>query len=335
VPPLVPVTTDTIDAFKSDVTGNYNVGTFFSQTAGGVSFNNLMFGTGAEGRYAIQEITLTDSAGISTHYSAADLAAKSLPDSFTVTPDTSAPVLTRLDLPSALPVLGDGPGASQAYAYFSLSAKDPSGTSPLSGIIHLSAPDGSELSVNVPQYNRPTFESGSYGFGSASLNQAGLYHVSGVDVMDTSGNDTHYSSADLSSAGFNTSFAVLQPGSPEPTGFYAVDGASDIFLNGNVGDYTLSRGNLDFDGPSYASSRRRDFVLTATNGSGVFSIGEAIPTVHFKNGQDLALHDLPAYVAGSEALSVGGSQNDILYQSRPFPERPVPRVPGYSRVCSR
>ena len=320
IPPLVPVTTDTIDAFLPTEYHAFTPGTFFDLTSDGVSFRNLMFGAGAGGTYAIEGITLTDHAGNSSQYSAADLAKLGLPDSFSVTPDTAGPVLTKLILPTSYPVLGDEPGQTAAVGYLSLSVTDPSGSSAVSGIVHLLAPDGGTVDVYIPDpHSMPaTFRSGAVTTGSAQLNAAGLYNVVGVDVADTSGNNTHYSAADLAAGGFATSFAVLQEGSPQPTGFFAVDGSAGqdtIQLNGNVNDYVLSRANLNYDAPSIPA-RLGDFVLTATNGSGVYSIDGAVDTVGFQNGQYLALHELPAYISGSDALSIGGAKDDILYQSR-------------------
>jgi len=87
--------------------------------------------------------------------------------------------------------------------------------------------------------------------------------------------------------------------------FDGSDSALDrLLLNGNVSDYVLSRGS------------RGEFVLTPHGLTGtdalVDTIGQTIDTVQFANGQYLAPHDLPAYIAGDATFTSGTLGDDTL-----------------------
>jgi serralysin len=118
-------------------------------------------------------------------------------------------------------------------------------------------------------------------------------------------------SAGLTSVGSPNGGDILKaPGS----GTFTFDGGlgvDRVILGGNVQDYTLSRVPLS----GGTSDSIGAFVLTATNGTGVYTIDENISIVQFQNGQYLSLKDLPAYVHGNADLQTGGSGNDLLFQN--------------------
>jgi hypothetical protein len=83
-----------------------------------------------------------------------------------------------------------------------------------------------------------------------------------------------------------------------------------LFVDGDPSDYTLSRV------VTAGSAPVGDFVLTNVIDGNVITIGEAVDQIGFNTGQYLSLHDLGAYVSGSNALSFGDSQNDLLSQTK-------------------
>ncbi len=93
-------------------------------------------------------------------------------------------------------------------------------------------------------------------------------------------------------------------------------GSDTVVLNGNISDYTLSRALYD-GGLERSAARVGDFVLTANNGSGVYTLSESIETIQFQNGQYLSLQHMPAYIAGDPWMALGASQDDRLYQTSP------------------
>ena len=94
--------------------------------------------------------------------------------------------------------------------------------------------------------------------------------------------------------------------------FAGTSGNDWLVLPGNSSDYTLSRVQS-----GTGTGVQGDFQLVAKLDGSVVDIGEQIDTVQFHSGQYLSLKDLPAYVAGSAALTAGGAQDDILFQTRP------------------
>jgi hypothetical protein len=83
-------------------------------------------------------------------------------------------------------------------------------------------------------------------------------------------------------------------------------------VNGNVGDYTLSRQAVGGAGSELDGNG--DFVLTATNGGSIYFIDQSIESVRFQNGQYLALKDLSAYIAGGASPGMETSDYDRVYQ---------------------
>ena len=171
----------------------------------------------------------------------------------------------------------------------------------------------------------------------------GPHHVTSVVVYDEAGDATSYTADQLRQMGDQTSFEIVDSilGSPiqgaagndviqAPISghwYFQAGGSQDtVVLNGNVGDYTLSRvqptqqteasffSHDDFG--TITDQQQGAFLLTATNGSGAYAIEESISTVRFEDGQYLSLKDLPAYISGDTSLEAGGGQDDILYQSR-------------------
>lgn len=272
------------------------------------------------GHYTVVNATVYDDAGGSTTYTTDQLAALNFSTGFDVLSDDSAPVVSALSLPAAVV-------AGEAFtAVVGVTDLLPS-TNIVSGTLQLTGPDGTSSSIGINRaldpyqnYEYDQFH-GGLGVAHATLSAPGTYTVSAITLTDYAGNTATYDTAELAAQGYATSIVVAQPGTlPDAaiTGDFAYSGtagADDLFLNGNVGDYALSRvAENVYSGD--VPSRIGDFVLTGLNGSGAFSIGESIETVHFQNGQFLALHDLPAYIAGSAALSLGGGSDDQLFQSR-------------------
>ncbi len=70
----------------------------------------------------------------------------------------------------------------------------------------------------------------------------------------------------------------------------------DETVGGNVWDYTLRQ----------AGDGSGGYTLVPLNGSGTISIASEVPTVHFQDGQYLALHDLSAFIP-SQLVIAGAS----------------------------
>ena len=118
-----------------------------------------------------------------------------------------------------------------------------------------------------------------------------------------------FSTAGVNSGGSPTEYSLI--GSPSSFNFDAASGSDKVVLSGNVGDYSLSRaqpGSTPDDGVG-------TFVLTTKNGTGAYAIDQNISTVQFQNGQYLSLKDLPSYVHGDASLQMGGSGDDLLFQT--------------------
>ncbi|MBB5729104.1 hypothetical protein FHS99_001582 [Sphingomonas prati] len=101
------------------------------------------------------------------------------------------------------------------------------------------------------------------------------------------------------------------------TGTVRFDGGlgNDTFvLNGNVADYRLTRAPFGYSASEQA--RVGDFILTATNGSGTYSVSQSVETIRFQNGQYLSLQDLPAFIAGDPRMTLGALQDDRMYQTQ-------------------
>jgi hypothetical protein len=90
----------------------------------------------------------------------------------------------------------------------------------------------------------------------------------------------------------------------QPLDYQGTSGNNTALLNGNVGDYTLSR---DAAG---------DFVLDEhyqTNGvEDTLTLGEDVTTVQFRDGQYLSPQDLQYYIAGDPSFTDGTAGDDIL-----------------------
>ncbi|MBB5728148.1 hypothetical protein [Sphingomonas prati] len=85
----------------------------------------------------------------------------------------------------------------------------------------------------------------------------------------------------------------------KPAGYEVFDGArgqDDLYLNGNVSDYTVRT----IIGQSDPDAIRIDGIeLVSTNGSGALLIDDSVEAVHFQNGQYLSFRDVAAYVAAA------------------------------------
>ncbi len=88
-------------------------------------------------------------------------------------------------------------------------------------------------------------------------------------------------------------------------------GNDTVVVAGNVGDFTLSRQTASNDGTS-TDPTQGAFVLRSTNGAVDVTVTQSTETVQFGNGQYLSLPDLPAYIGGHDAYTVGGDNDDIL-----------------------
>jgi hypothetical protein len=288
------------------------------------------------GSYTVTQAVVTDQAGNSTSYSTADLASLGFDTVLTVKADSIAPVLTGLTLPSftaggttagTVSVGATDAGSSNGVIYAVVDLDHP-----------IQAPDA-DRSVYFNQPAQPlltgpshSFASGTSGTATVSgdLAESPVYNVTGVALIDKSGNEIDYSAAQLQQMGFATRFvtnsATLFTATPGDETLVApisgnayfqgdAGGAGTVVLNGNIGDYTLSRLQ---PGAGVASEAAQigAFVLTATNGSGSYTIEQSIGTVRFQNGQYLALHDLPAYVSGTSGLGYGGDGHDMFFQNR-------------------
>lgn len=287
------------------------------------------------GTYIVTQAVVSDAAGNSTTYSTAQLAELGFDTSLTVAADSVAPLLTSFSLPSSITAKSD--------AVITVGASD-AGTTGLSirAIVNFDHPiagtfgGGVYLNSTVSQLfaSSSTYivsgQSGSTTIRDESL-VSGSYNVIGLTLFDRAGNQTSYSPEQLRAMGFNTHFDAVNPaqfglaisareGSPAVapfTGrayFSGTTGASDqVILNGNVWDYTLSRIQpTSFSGAS--AEQAGAVLLTATNGSGAYAIGQTIENVRFQNGDTLELADLPKFIGGSTTLASGGSGDDILYQ---------------------
>jgi hypothetical protein len=99
---------------------------------------------------------------------------------------------------------------------------------------------------------------------------------------------------------------VIQ-GGPHLSPVYRFDGGGGIdtvIVTGNLTDYTLVRGGQEVG----------DFALDGLGGR--IALSQNIEAVRFADGQQFALRDLPGHIAGTAELSVGGEQNDLLFQTR-------------------
>jgi hypothetical protein len=76
-----------------------------------------------------------------------------------------------------------------------------------------------------------------------------------------------------------------------------------VYFNGNTNDYTYSE-LPSFIDPISGQTRAGDITLTATNGSGTYTIASNAEYVHFLNGQTLDFSALPGTLAASTAPAV-------------------------------
>lgn len=296
------------------------------------SRSTLLDRTTKAGDYSIVSAVVIDAAGNSTTYSTADLAAHGFDTHFHVSADSTPPVLTGLTLPSADPNSAD-------FNQFSLTATDSGSVN--TGLFAVVNLDHGIATSGFPQIhlNMPVSDLlGTYFYQITSGTPSALtisptvaenpsYNVTGVALIDSAGNEVDYSPDQLRAMGFQTHFvtgasAFFEASAGAETMVAPVSGdayfqgdndaASTVVLNGNVGDYTLSR--LQPTNLTPHASQVGAFVLTATNGTGSYTIEESVGGVRFQDGQYLSTHDLPAYLVGDSALRAGGDGHDVLFQ---------------------
>ena len=214
--------------------------------ADGVSSLSRTFGADTPaGTYTVSSVRVQDMSGNMSIYSTADLAALGIDSNFTIrgtaVADTIAPSLTGLILPDV--DVSRGP----ATATFSASAQD------ASGIVQVLV----NYTPSTPALDGPqsafTFWNtiDSFADGASTLSRTfgtdtpgGVYTVTNVRVLDAAGNVTHYDTAQLAAAGFDTQFAVIT--APSPTAVIAAPSSlregSDAF--GAIGVTVSGEGSV-------------------------------------------------------------------------------------------
>lgn len=298
---------------------------FADQAAATASGGPLLDTTTRAGSYTVARAVVTDAAGNSTAYSTAQLAALGFDTVLAVTADTVAPTLTAFALPASTTLAAGSPLDGSV----SIGAKDGGVAAGSTGaVVHFDravGPAGYDLAIAYV----PDGQALAARLGSVAA-PYGSFNVTGITLTDRAGNVTDYRADQLRALGYATSFDVTNPAALgtrhaaasagdvlaapiDGQAYFEGHGGGTVVLNGNVGDYLLSRVQ-----PTAASGATGGqvgaFLLTATNGSGAYAIEESIATVQFRNGQYLSLRDLPAYVAGSAALAAGGGADDLLFQ---------------------
>ena len=307
--------------------------TLSASSGGNESFASANFDvdlTTATGTYTVVQAVVSDAAGNSTTYSNADLAKLGFDTTMTVKADSTPPVLTSLTLPSFT-------GGEPSTGIISVGATDASPSNGyLYAVVNLDHPIATSgyAGVYVNQDARSLLQGPSAAFASGTTSSATVtpdaaqspsYNVTSIALIDRSGNEVDYSAAQLQQMGFSTHFVTNTAALftaiaaaetlVAPTSGHAyfqgdASGASMVVLNGNVADYTMSRLQPSSGGGSQVGA----FVLTATNGSGRYTIEQSVGSVRFQNGQSLSLHDLPAYVYGVSDLAYGGAGHDDFIQ---------------------
>ena len=175
----------------------------------------------ASGVYRIYEVAVYDLAGNVKHYYDTDLAVMGFNTAVTVTggvPDTTAPVLTGLVLPSVI----DLSSGSQQLS-FTAHAQD-AGGSGVAGVdlffdcdFNLDTFTGSAVSIGglvggSDTYFDGTLNAAAYTGTLSADTAAGTYSLQGAVVTDQSGNVTEYSAAQLQAMGISTQFEVQNGG---------------------------------------------------------------------------------------------------------------------------
>lgn len=256
----------------------------------------------APGVYRVYEVEVFDLAGNVKHYFESDLQAMGFNTAVTVTggvPDTTAPVLTGLVLPSVIDL---SRGATELS--FTAHAQD-AGGSGVAGVDLIFDHDFYLDTFTGPQVSIGGFVGGSDTFFDGTLNSAaytgemgattdqGVYNLLGAVVTDQSGNATEYTAAQLQAMGITTQFEVRN-GDPQ---------------GGPLPAPTVINGSAGIDEVAYAAASTQ-FTVRKGVGSYLVTDGGGV-------NQTLANVERLAFTDQNIALDVNGNAGQAyrLYQA--------------------
>jgi hypothetical protein len=256
----------------------------------------------APGVYRVYEVEVFDLAGNVKHYFESDLQAMGFNTAVTVTggvPDTTAPVLTGLVLPSVIDL---SRGATELS--FTAHAQD-AGGSGVAGVDLIFDHDFYLDTFTGPQVSIGGFVGGSDTFFDGTLNSAaytgemgaatdqGVYNLLGAVVTDQSGNATEYTAAQLQAMGITTQFEVRN-GDPQ---------------GGPLPAPTVINGSAGIDEVAYAAASTQ-FTVRKGVGSYLVTDGGGV-------NQTLASVERLAFTDQNIALDVSGNAGQAyrLYQA--------------------
>ncbi len=225
------------------------------------------------GVFNVTNLYVKDFAGNEKTYSAADLSALEIPTAFEVVKDTTAPTLTSLTLPSTIDVT-----SSKQDATFSAKAAD-DGTEVSSIYVYLDK----NLAVSGTSTNSFYF-SGASGTKTSTVQtytQTGTFKISSVSVYDKAGNEKSYTSDDLKTLGFATSFEVTGKGEDKtppvltdlilPTKIDVTAGSKSVAFEAKVTDDNSGVSSVYVSFDKYLNSWSNYVSLNSTGkGSGSF-----------------------------------------------------------------
>jgi hypothetical protein len=162
------------------------------------------------GAYHLTEVDLQDTAGNSSVYTAAQVAALGLPTSLTVTgSDTVGPTLTGLSFDPTIDL-----SAGAATFHFGASATDRSGVNDV--VLRFDGALGSQYIFG--SFADPWADGSSASTSTIAVSTpSGTYHLTEVDLYDTAGNTSVYTTAQLQAAGYATTVTVSASDVTGPT----------------------------------------------------------------------------------------------------------------------